>query len=51
MSIYPITEDELDKAETALDTAISGCASLTSCVHAVLGAVDGERNANSESPT
>ena len=46
MSIYPITDQELDAAGAALDNAIEGCASLTSCVHAVLGAIEKERNDN-----
>ena len=43
--IYPITLEELDAAQAALDHAISECASLTSCVHAVLGAIKQVREA------
>jgi hypothetical protein len=46
MSIYPISEQELDVAAAALDNAINGGASLGSCVHAVLGAIEKERNDN-----
>jgi hypothetical protein len=38
-SVYPLTEQELAAAENALDEAITGSASLTSCVHAALGAI------------
>ncbi len=44
MGIYPITDQELDAAAKALDNAIAGGASLGSCVHAVLGAINEERN-------
>jgi hypothetical protein len=46
MSIYPINEQELDAAAAALDNAINGGASLGSCVHAVLGAIEKERADN-----
>ncbi len=42
--IYPISEAELDAAQEALNTALtSGATSLTSCVHAVLGAIEKTR--------
>lgn len=41
--IYPITDYELEEAEEALDRALAGCASLTSCVHAVIGAIEQAR--------
>jgi hypothetical protein len=41
--IYPITDEELDAACAALDNAITGTASLTSCTHAVLGAIQNLR--------
>lgn len=40
MSIYPLTEGELAAAEQALIEATEGFATVTSCVHAVLGAID-----------
>lgn len=46
MSIYPITAAELDAAENALINAEDGCASVTSRVHAVLGAIQNERDSN-----